>query len=230
MKERSHTSLLRGYSHGTLSGAPFGKIHHCNFWQNPPNTWLGLTSVCHLVFCVHNIDIICKCIHICKLRVYFASSKSRCHYFSNICQKQDFETMSRGPLRSRVNFSGQGVVTSILDYCRIKKKILRLLLDFTLKTLVFPTHKFVFPRKQHLCHIWKTHVCVDLTQVLVLKMTTQVLCDTCSNTPKIFLLPARGELAHHRWVSCPLSYHWHFLRWHYCLIWQLNTSWLNLNI
>ena len=69
---------------------------------------------------------------------------------------------------------------------------------YTLITLVLPAHKFVFPRTQHFCHIWKTHVCVDLTQVVVLEMTTQVLCDTCSNTPKNVLPPARVELT----ISC----------------------------
>ena len=64
----------------------------------------------------------------------------------------------------------------------------------TLKTLVLLTNKFVFSRIQCFCHIWTTHVCVDLTQVLMLEMTTQVLCGTCSSTPKISLPPAKGEL------------------------------------
>ena len=82
---------------------------------------------------------------------------------------------------------------------------------YTLKTLVLATHKFVFSGTQHFCHIWKTHTCVDSTQVLVLEKSTQVLCDTCSNTTKTSCrqreanarthAPQAGVLSTELWLS-----------------------------
>ena len=70
------------------------------------------------------------------------------------------------------------------------------------KLLMSPTDKFVFSRTQHFCHIWKTHVCVDLTQVPVLKWQhvsygTRVVIS--HNTPKRFLPPVRNKPTN----SCP---------------------------
>ena len=60
-------------------------------------------------------------------------------------------------------------------------------------TCVAHTQVFVFQNTTLLSYR-KTRVCVNLTQVLVLEMTTKVLCDTCSNTPIKLLPPAKGNL------------------------------------
>ena len=58
----------------------------CHFLQNASNSWLGLTVVYYLVSCFHNIDTICRYIHIGELRVHFSISKPRyllIKYFPN---------------------------------------------------------------------------------------------------------------------------------------------------
>ena len=89
-----------------------------------------------------------------------------------------------------MSMRGMKVCHFLMSHRGFLRRIFRVI---TLKTLVLATHMFVFSRTQHFCHIWKTHTCVDSAQVLVLEKSTQVLCDACSNTPKSFLPPTRGE-------------------------------------
>ena len=93
-------------------------------------------------------------------------------------------------------------------YCNVRLTWLLVHHTLTLSTLAWPTHKCVFSRTQHSCYIWKTLVCVDLIHLLVLEIKTQVLCGTCSNTPKTTcrLRGANSHLINHRRVSYPLSY------------------------
>ena len=83
---------------------------------------------------------------------------------------------------------------------------------YTLKTLVLATRKFVFYITQSFSHIWKTYICDDLTQTLVLERTTQILCGTWSPYLKTFCLqqgttnlrphaPELGVLSTELWVT-----------------------------
>ena len=60
-------------------------------------------------------------------------------------------------------------------------------------TCVDHTQICVLQNTTLLSYMKDTHLCWFNTSTCV-EMITQVLCDTCSNTPKNFLPPARGEL------------------------------------
>ena len=68
--------------------------------------------------------------------------------------------------------------------------------------------KFVFSWTQHFCHIWKTRVCVDLTQILVLK-SLHKSCVTHVSTYQKASCRQRGANIRPNapGVYYPLSYH-----------------------